>query len=376
MIRVTAYDGLRGWLLIIITCNHLWGNYVSDFTRSPFGFVSAAEAFVFLSGFVAYIVYRKLDTTPKLQTKRILSRVATIYLFHIAAITITFLFVYWFPLYQTMWSEFFLAGNFYTDKSQFFLACILLLEHPGYHDILIMYLISMLLLPFAMAALRKRMWYLVITISIMVWYFAPYINLETFSSTYQFLFPNLTPQVSYFDPLAWQLYFYLGVILSYLHKEQIVTFEFNWFIKGLILTIALIYMVSKQLGVPELSHYINNSGIAPIGIVINLLVLAYCFKLWIQYFPAVFTFKFPVFIGQHALPVFSFHTVVVYFLLPATHRYITNYWYWDIAACLFFVVLLVIPAKFDQLYRQKKQQVLTASTAPEIATKSLFKTKT
>lgn len=355
MARVTAYDGLRGWLLIIIACNHLFGNYVSDFTRSPFGFVSAAEAFVFLSGFVAYLVYSKLDNQPKLQTRRIWLRTFTIYLFHISAIGITFLLVYLFPLYQAMWADFFLAGNFFTDKKQFFLASLMLLEQPGFHDILIMYLFAMLLLPLAMSALRSNLWLIVLLVSIALWLASPYVNLSLIESLYQMLFPQLTPQISYFDPMAWQLYFYLGVLISYAKHSKSITFEFNKTIKLVIFCVALIFMAAKQLGVPDLSNYVANSGTAQLGIVINLLLLAYCFMLWMRHFPRLFTLKYPVFLGQHALPVFAFHTIVVYFLLPATEEYITNYWYWDLVACLVFVGTLAIPAKIDQLYRHRKK---------------------
>ncbi len=71
MPRITEYDGLRGWLLIVIACNHLYGGFVSNFTRAPLGYISAAEGFVFLSGFVAYFVYRQLDYSPMIQTKKI-----------------------------------------------------------------------------------------------------------------------------------------------------------------------------------------------------------------------------------------------------------------------------------------------------------------
>ncbi|KNC68307.1 hypothetical protein AC626_05670 [Pseudoalteromonas rubra] len=50
MSRDLSYDGLRGWLLIIIACNHLFGSFVTQFTRTPLGFVSAAEGFVFYPG--------------------------------------------------------------------------------------------------------------------------------------------------------------------------------------------------------------------------------------------------------------------------------------------------------------------------------------
>jgi hypothetical protein len=59
--RDQRIDNLRGLLIAIMAINHL--NYfappISYYTYQPFGFVSAAEGFVFLSGLVAGMVYPK-----------------------------------------------------------------------------------------------------------------------------------------------------------------------------------------------------------------------------------------------------------------------------------------------------------------------------
>jgi hypothetical protein len=48
--RNLGIDGFRGLLLVVIAINHLEGALLTPFTREPFGAVSAAEAFIFLSG--------------------------------------------------------------------------------------------------------------------------------------------------------------------------------------------------------------------------------------------------------------------------------------------------------------------------------------
>jgi hypothetical protein len=356
MARILTYDGLRGWLLIIIACNHLYGSFVSDFTRAPFGFVSAAEAFVFLSGFVAYFVYQRLDASPINQTKKIVHRTLIIYGFHLLAIAITFTLVTTFPYYQTLWTEFFLAGNFFSSPIQFSLASIFLLEHPGYHDILIMYLVAMAFLPMAMWSLKKDRWLLVLITSITLWYIAPSFELTLFSELYHSLFPDLTIQVSTFDPLAWQLYFYIGVLLSYAKFNRKVSFDLNPKVHWILFTCTLLLMLGKHAQVSWFQSLIQNTGNAPVLIVINLLLLCYVFSFWMRKWPYLFTLKYPVFLGQHALPVFSFHTIVIYFLLPVTHELTNASWYWDLAVCVFFVALLWFPAKLDLMYHQAKKQ--------------------
>jgi len=363
MTRILTYDGLRGWLLIIIACNHLYGSFISNFTRAPFGFVSAAEAFVFLSGFVAYFVYQRLDVTPTIQTKKIVVRTLTIYGFHLFAIAVTFTLIAVFPYYQTLWTDFFLAGNFFSSPIQFTFASIFLVEHPGYHDILIMYLVAMAFLPLTMSQLKKDRWLLVLITSIVLWFIAPSFELTLFSELYHSMFPALTIQVSVFDPLAWQLYFYIGVLLSYAKFNRKISFDFNPMIKWSLFTCALLLMLGKHAQVSWFQSLIQNSGDAPLLMVINLLLLCYVFSFCMRKWPYLFTLKYPVFLGQHALPVFSFHTIVVYFLLPVTYEFTNATWYWDLAACTLFVGLLCIPAKLDQMYRQsKKEYQLSAKT--------------
>jgi len=356
MTRILTYDGLRGWLLIVIACNHLYGSFVSDFTRAPFGFVSAAEAFVFLSGFVGYFVYQRLDVAPIIQTKKIALRTLTIYGFHLFAIAITFTLVAIFPYYQTLWTDFFLTGNFFSSPIQFSFASFFLLEHPGYHDILIMYLVAMAFLPVVMSLLKKDRWQLVLLTSVTLWFIAPFFELTLFADLYHTLFPALTIQVSTFDPLAWQLYFYIGVLLSYAKFNRKISFEFNPMIKWSLFTSALLLMLGKHAQISWLQPLIQNTGNAPVLMIINLLLLCYVFSFWMRKWPYFFTLKYPVFIGQHALPVFSFHTIVVYFLLPVTYEFTNATWYWDLAACSFFVGLLYLPAKLDQMYHLAKKK--------------------
>ena len=94
---------------------------------------------------------------------------------------------------------------------------------------------------------------------------------------------------------------------------------------------------------------------------VNLLLVIYGVMLWMRYSPYLFKLRYPVFLGQHALAVFTFHAVVIYYLLPLTHSFTNEQWYWDLLACLFFIGLLVIPAKLDQMYRKVKGRSCTSN---------------
>lgn len=366
MKRILAYDGLRGWLLIIISCNHLFGEYVSKLTREPFGFVSAAEGFVFLSGFIAYLVYGRMaeKTSGRSSTvnSRIWHRCLVIYSFHITTLLFTYAMIWNFPVFKDAWLAFFNIENLYQDPISSALLAIVLLEHPAFYDILIMYLVPMLFLPFAIKYLKKGYFYWVAGASLMVWLIAQFVTQAIFTPVIFSIFPKITPQISYFDPLSWQWLFYMGVLLSYLVHDKKFSFQFSSPIKysllGITMTLALIKHMQPEwlISLSEaknLTLLIGSNDSVPLLRQINVLLLAYCFMLTIKKLNVIYTAKLPVFLGQHALPVFAFHTVAIYWLLPILNPYTTTVWYGDVLSCALFIALLLIPAKLDEIYRKK-----------------------
>ncbi|KNC68306.1 hypothetical protein AC626_05665 [Pseudoalteromonas rubra] len=57
------------------------------------------------------------------------------------------------------------AANWFNNPIQSALSAILLLEHPGFHDILILYLVPMIFLPLAIVALKQGKLMYVVTVS-------------------------------------------------------------------------------------------------------------------------------------------------------------------------------------------------------------------
>jgi len=350
MERNIAYDGLRGWLLIIISCNHLYGNFIPQITRSPLGFISAAEGFVFLSGFVAYLVYSRLATDKAQIKRKIWQRSFTIYGFHITALILCFTLIWMFPYYTQQWSSFFNAENWFDAPVQSLIAALLLLEHPGYHDILILYLVPMIFLPFAIIAIKKGKVLLVAAASISVWIVAQFVTAQHIVTPFDKVFPDISLNVSYFDPFAWQIYFYTGVLLSYLKLDKSISFNFPPIIKISLLTCIAFTFIIKHFFPELMQPYLSGNSEASLLFQLNLLLTAYFFMLIMRNFRWFFTLKYPVFLGQHALPVFAFHNIAIYFLQPWSEVYTTEKWYWDLLTCILFVSLLAIPAKLNKAW--------------------------
>lgn len=357
MPRNYAYDGLRGWLLIIIACNHLSGDFVPKITRAPFGFVSAAEGFVFLSGFIAYLVYHRLAADKTQLKRKIWHRCLTIYSFHLTAMFLSLMLVWLFPVYIPQWKEFFNTANWFRDPLQSAIAALLLLEQPGYHDILVLYLVPMIFFPFAISAINNGKAPVVAATSIVVWLLAQFVTTHSLIAPFNVMFAEITLNVSYFDPFAWQLYFYLGVMLSYLKIEHGWQFNSPPWLHGCLIATLLVLLITKHGFAEFISASLTNQSKASVLYLLNLLLVVYLVMLLMRAYPWIFTFRYPVFLGQHALPVFAFHTVVIYFLQPWSQAYTTEKWYWDVLACLMFVGMLAIPAKLDQRWHARGHKV-------------------
>jgi hypothetical protein len=90
--RSVLIDFLRGLCLVLMTVDHLPVS-LAKFTWQTFGFISAAEGFVFLSGLVAGLVYGRVAITKGVAAvrQRALRRALTLYLTNAALMTLAIL---------------------------------------------------------------------------------------------------------------------------------------------------------------------------------------------------------------------------------------------------------------------------------------------
>src|SRR5690348_8107463 len=88
MKRRPEFDSLRGVLLVLMTLTHL-PTRLSVLGNQPFGFVSAAEGFVFLSAFLVGVVHAKKAGTAAM-FKSLWSRALKVYGYHVALLCFAF----------------------------------------------------------------------------------------------------------------------------------------------------------------------------------------------------------------------------------------------------------------------------------------------
>ncbi len=198
--RILAFDILRGYFLCVIIVDHLGftPNGLSLLTGRGFLYASTAEGFFAVSGIILGIIRgRKLIAKPFKHVASLLwKRSLQLY---ITSIVLTFLF--------TAIGQFFvddpgLKSGIFTDWSQWwkYVTDVLLLRLTyGWADFLRYYAIFLFFAPFALWLLRKGYWYMLAGISLIVWSIYPHLPLEQ----------------GIFQPVSWQLIFFLGLIVGY-----------------------------------------------------------------------------------------------------------------------------------------------------------------
>ncbi len=206
-------DFCRGLALIIIFVDHIPGNPVANWTLRNFGFCDAAEVFVLISGISTYLAFgSKLDRLGFAAcAKAVARRWSTIYLAHLlllmglcaAAMLVSrhFLAADYVAFLRLQW--------FQESPLRALLSALTLSYLPKYLDILPLYLVLMAAAPFLLA-LVKRDWRLALAVSGSI-YLAAWFSGVNFVE-------GKDGQGWYFNPLAWQFLYTIGIVTCHLAR--------------------------------------------------------------------------------------------------------------------------------------------------------------
>lgn len=168
--RQRELDALRGLLLVLMTLTHMPTGFSLPLGQ-PFGFVSAAEGFVFLSAVMVGRVYggKALQHGETAMRTAVLARVWRIYLCQLGLLLLAFSAIAWLGLRNhqggvTGLLEFYLAHPWTAVP-----AAGLLVYNPPLLDILPMYIAFMLVTPWLLAHGIRRGWGLLVCGSALLW---------------------------------------------------------------------------------------------------------------------------------------------------------------------------------------------------------------
>lgn len=322
MKRDFALDGLRGLFLVVMTVDHL-GLSLSNYTIHRFGFVTAAEGFVFLSGFVAGIAYGNIGAEKGESALRraALRRMLIVYLFHVSAFVLVLTSGLFIPSLVSSWKA---TIPYFTDPliinmplTAFLLGAALLYQ-PAYLDILPMYCIFLFVTPFLIERFMHGRAKSILALSVAVWFAAQLGALEILQSSLQRFAPV---HLGSFNILGWQLLYIAGLYCGFVKRSG--TQWSSLYDKRLLAACffaALFFCMLRNgfFGVNPFETFWLFVRKDELGIMrlLNVAALAYLFAVARAYFDKIPTWRWFGSLGRHSLQVYAYHVILIFALAP------------------------------------------------------------
>src|SRR6201993_696180 len=172
--RRVELDAMRGLMLVWIALTHL-PTAASAYVNQPFGFISAAEGFIFLSALFTGRIYFRLAEHDgyRAMTRKIWGR--TLRLYGYPALLLAFAFLVAVPIaargnrpqLHNLLDFYFAAG-----PKQAITEAFLLIYQPPLLDILPMYILFLLFTPLALTISRRADWRPILAGGATLWFLA------------------------------------------------------------------------------------------------------------------------------------------------------------------------------------------------------------
>ena len=216
--RRLELDAVRGLMLVWIALTHL-PTSASTYVNQPFGFVSAAEGFIFLSAlFTGRIYFRMAEHDGYWpMTRRLWSRTLRLYVYH--GLLLAFAFLVAVPIasrgnrpgLHNLLDFYFIAG-----AKQSITEAALLIYRPPLLDILPMYIIFLAFTGVALLLARKIGWKPILLGGFVIWSFAQFGFRNAEHNFMMRFIPTHIPlnEMGSFDLWAWQFLWVCGIWLG------------------------------------------------------------------------------------------------------------------------------------------------------------------
>jgi len=206
--RDLRVDIVRGFALWAIFVNHTPGNWLGYITPRNYTLADATEAFVLLAGYAAGIAYGMVMDRQGwfFAASRVMGRVFTLYVAHIFLLVLFTAQVGFSAerLDTAAYLDELHLDPFATDPYRALLEALLLRYQPSFLNILPLYIAVLAMFALAMPLMRRP--WLMLGLSVAVWFCA-----RVFDVT----LPSWRGEDWFFNPLAWQLLFFIGCAIGY-----------------------------------------------------------------------------------------------------------------------------------------------------------------
>jgi hypothetical protein len=327
--RLWEIDALRGLMLVLMTVTHIPTRF-ADPLGQPLGFVSAAEGFVLLSGFVAGMInmQRQLRDGEVAMREAFHKRALKIYaaqaallLFLLGGVTAMGL-----ALQQQAITD--LVSYFLEQPLNALIGGLLLVYNPPLLDILPMYVIFMLASPLLLLHATHHGWAPILVVSAATWLCAQFgLSLAAYDTLVGLVgVPVPFRQTGAFEMLAWQFVWVLGLWMGASQGAQRpvqpLPFPRRWVMVALV--VAVVHLVWRHavgqapFGAHDsLNMLYDKWRLGPLRLIdfFALIVLA-------MHFGPRLTARLPKLpllelLGRQSLPVFCAHVVLAMLLLTS-----------------------------------------------------------
>ena len=207
-------DFFRGAALFFIFIDHIPGNPLAYATLKSFAFADAAEAFIFISGYTAALVYGRvvLRDGAVLATLRIWRRVWQLYVAHLCIFMVYTAQVAYAMAHMTnpLYVENLGVGDFLQRADITILRVLMLQFQPTHLDILPLYIALLFVFPGFILLMRRS-----ITVAV-----ALSAALYAVVQVWPINLPgHPDDEVWYFNPFAWQFLFVIAAALGF-HRAR------------------------------------------------------------------------------------------------------------------------------------------------------------
>jgi hypothetical protein len=311
--RDKRLDSLRGLFLLIMTIDH-FGAPLRKITHEAFGYISAAEGFVFLSGYFFALIHTKYIKTPKILIHQSMTRAWLVYKYYFITIIILFLLYLNIPAYHEAWKGWLFPNQ--SNPYYFTLYEMLLLHQPKYMDILPLYIIFILFSPFVLIQINKGNFIFIFITTIGIWTIGQFFNfMEEIIRLLQ-----LGTNPGYFNIFAWQLIWIIGIYFGYAKALNIkIRLPKNgtfFYIVVISTTVFLLYRHEiLEFGYHFILSLIEKDDLEVLRL-LNFLLMVYLVWVILGKIPPSKGIPWLQFIGCYSIQVFSFHIFLIYLLKP------------------------------------------------------------
>lgn len=320
--RLWQIDALRGLMLVLMTLTHLPTRFSSP-AGQPFGFVSAAEGFVLLSGFMAGMVYtsrERRDGAPVMRDA-FYKRVFKIYLCQAALLLFLFSFIALIGVVGQQDAIRNLVSFYLTHPLPALFGGLLLVHNPPLLDILPMYILFMLASPILLVHGLRQGWSAILAVSVALWLGAQFGLGQVLyeAAVVATGLPVPFQETGAFQILAWQFLWVMGLWMGSTRAAtaEPVPVRFPAWMVRCAIVIGVVGLVWRhgvgQVPFPgrdDLNLMLDKWQLAPLRLInlFALLVLTVHFGPWLsERLPRL---RFLETLGAASLPVFCTHLVL------------------------------------------------------------------